>query len=147
MSTPPLTRSIGSAERTMRALLEHVLANKHLSFTQWTALVFTSSGPLSTAEIVQRQLAGHVVSNEPEARQAVEDLIGMSLLTESPGKMLYHTEEGRDLFASLSKSIEQITGTLFGDLPQADLEVTHRTLLEIALRANKILATKSFITN
>jgi len=142
MSTPPLTRSVGSAERAMRALLEHMLASKHLSFAQWTALVFTSFAPLSTAEIVQRQLAGHVVGNEPEARQAVEDLIGLSLLTGDPDKLLRHTEEGRDLFASLSKSVEQITGILFGDLPQADLEATHRTLLEIATRANKILAAK-----
>jgi hypothetical protein len=45
MSNPPLTHSIGSAERAMRALLEHVLASKHLSFTQWTANTFRNYWP------------------------------------------------------------------------------------------------------
>lgn len=58
MPTPPLTRSIGSAERALRALLERELSREHLSFAQWTALVFSSASPLSIAEIAQRQLAG-----------------------------------------------------------------------------------------
>jgi len=142
MTTPPLSRSIGSAERAMSALLKRELASKHLSFVQWTALVFTNSAPILVAEIVQRQLAGHVVANESEARHAVEDLIGLSLLTESTDKLLQHTEEGRGLFTHLSKSVERITNALYGDLPQTDLEATHRTLLEVATRANKMLAAK-----
>ena len=142
MATPPLTRSIGSAERAMRSLLEHELARKQLSFAQWTALVFTSAAPLSAEHIVQRQLAGHVVASEPEARDAIAHLVARGALTGNADGSLQHSEEGRGLFTALSKSVEQITSALYGDLPEVDLEVTHRTLLEVAARANKLLAAK-----
>lgn len=142
MATSPLTRSIGSAERAMRALLERELAREQLSFAQWTALVFTSAAPLSAEQIVQRQLAGHVVASEPEARDAIANLVALGTLTSDADGPLLHSEKGRDLFTALSKSVEQITSTLYGDLPQVDLEATHRTLQEVAARANKLLAAK-----
>jgi hypothetical protein len=139
MSTPPLTRSVGSAERAMRALLERELARENLSFAQWTALVFTSTSALSVAKIAQRQIAGHVVTGESETQTAIELLLGSGVLSGTPDEGLQHTEKGRGLFKSLSESIEQITNSLYGDLPPADLEATHRTLLEVASRANKLL--------
>lgn len=142
MSTPPLTRSIGSAERAMRALLERQLSSVSLSFAHWTALVFTDAAPLSVAQVAQRQLAGHVITSASEAEEIIEDLVGSGLLMAGPDGAFQHTEKGRQVFADLRKSVEDITSSLYGDLPAADLEVTHRTLVEVANRANRLLGAK-----
>ena len=142
MATPPLTRSIGSAERAMRALLERELARERLSFAQWTALVFTSAASLSPQQVGQRQLAGHAVASEAEAQDVIASLVALGALTNNANGSLQHSERGRGLFVSLSNSVERITSALYGDLPQVDLEATHRTLLEVAARANKLLAAK-----
>lgn len=140
MATPPLTRSIGSAERSMRALLERELANEGLSFPQWTVLAFTSATPLSPQQIAQRQLAGHVVASESETQAAVTGLLARDVLSQSAEGALQHSERGHALFLGVSAAVERITSALYGDLPQADLEATHRTLLEVSARANKLLA-------
>ena len=142
MATPPLTRSIGTAERSLRALLERELEHEGLSFPQWTALVFTSAAPLSFKEIAQRQLAGHVVSGEPESQAAVNDLITRAVLSKNAEGALQHSDRGHALFLGISAAVERITNTLYGDLPQADLEAAHRTLIEISARATKLLAAK-----
>ena len=142
MATPPLTRSIGAAERSMRALLERELAHEGLSFPQWTALVFTSAAPLSFQEIAQRQLAGHVVSSESESQAALNDLITRAALSKDAEGSLQHSDRGHALFLGINAAVERITSTLYGDLPQTDLEATHRTLLEVSVRANKLLAAK-----
>lgn len=142
MATPSLTRSIGTAERAMRALLERELARERLSFAQWAALVFSDATPVSAQQIVQRLLTGHVVANESQAQEAITNLVSLGVLTNNADETLQHSRKGRDLFAALSKSIEQITSALYGDLPEPELEATHRTLLEIAARANRLLAAK-----
>lgn len=139
MPTPPLTRSIGTAERALRALLERELSREQVSFAQWTALVFTSAAPLSMAEVAQRQLAGRVVASESESRREVQGLLARGSLTQQAGGALQHSEQGRALFTRLSQAVEQLTGTLFADLPPADLEATHRTLLEVGNRADRML--------
>jgi hypothetical protein len=123
----------------MRALLERELLREHLSFPEWTALVFLNAAPLSVQQIAQRQLAGHVVAGESEAKASVAALISLGALSNTSEGLLRHSKSGRELFERLSKSVEQITSTLYGDLPQADLEATHRTLLEVAARTNKLL--------
>ena len=74
--------------------------------------------------------------------QSARDLIGLKLLGEGPDGSLQHTAEGRRVLAGLSEAVEQITNALFGDLPRADLEATHRTLLDVAARANKMLSAR-----
>lgn len=140
MQTPPLTRSVGTAERAMRALLERQLEKENLSFGGWTALAFTSAGPLSAEQIVQRQIAGHTVSDASDGRRSVDALISAGQLAVDQAGMLAHTEKGAMLFRYLSAEIEGITQTLYGDLPAADLDATHRTLVEIGKRANSLLA-------
>lgn len=142
MTIPPLTRSIGSAERALRALLEHELARERLSFVQWTALVFTSTTPLSAQQIAQRQLAGHVVASEAEAHDAVARLVALGALTSSADGSVHHSERGRELYERLSLAVDRITNTLYGDLSPVDLEATHRTLSEVAARANKLLSAR-----
>lgn len=140
MTTPALTRSIGAAERALRALLERELVNEQLTFAQWTALVFTRSAPLSKQQVVYQQFAGRIVASEPEAGETIADLVAIGALTDTDAGLLQHSAEGRDLFTRVGGAVERITGNLYGDLPPADLEATHRTLLEIVARAEKLLA-------
>ena len=140
MQIPPLTQSVGSAERSMRALLERHLQGAGLSFPAWTILVFTNASPLTVDQIAQRQISGHVVSNINEARLEIDRLIQAGLLKASESGELSHTDKGSALFNELSGKVKDITQSLYGDLPGVDLEATHRTLLEIAKRANGILA-------
>lgn len=138
MQLPPLTRSVGSAERSMRALLEQKLGSANLSFAEWTALAFTGAAPLSSSEVVQRQLAGHVIADAAGGQESIDSLVRAGLLAKSQGEVLAHSEQGKALFARLSGEVEGITRSLYGDLPMEDLEATHRTLMEIAKRAQSL---------
>jgi len=140
MLNPPLTQSIGSAERSMRALLERTLHGAGLSFLAWTALVFTSTSPQTPEQVAQRQIAGHLAASAVATQQAINQLMDARLVAAERDGLLFHTNQGAELFKDLSSAIEENTDALYGDLPIADLAATHRTLLEIAKRANRLLA-------
>ena len=123
----------------MRALLERNLQSAELSFPAWTVLVFTNASPLTVEQIAQRQISGHVVSSINEARLEIDHLIQAGLIEASESGALSHTGKGFALFNELSGKVKDITQSLYGDLPGADLEATHRTLLEIAKRTNNLL--------
>jgi hypothetical protein len=148
-TTPNLTRDIGQAERAMRALLERLLDEAGLSFAEWTVLVFLDgAGPLTTGELVRRQVGGRVAP-EAGARAAVDRLLSRGLLapandTRGAGRLggedgnlkLAPTTAGDAVYLPVRINVERITGELYGDLPQAALEATHRTLAEVYRRAN-----------
>ena len=152
MTTPPLTRDIGQAERAMGALLEPLLVEAGLSFPEWTVLVFLEGiGPLTPDELVRRQVGGRVAL-EAEARAAVDRLLSRGLLAPTdeargsggPGgdedHWLVPTAAGAAAYRPVRRAVDRITDGLYGDLPPADLEATHRTLEEVARRANARLA-------
>lgn len=150
-SPPPLTRFIGQTERCMRALLEPMIAEAGLSFPQWTVLVFLhGAGPLTLDELIRRQLADHVASQQV-ARTALEELLRSRLVApiqvaESPNSDDLHlalTAAGNEVFLPLWRHVCNITEALYGDLPSADLEATRRTLNEITRRATARLAVGS----
>lgn len=143
MQFPPLTRSVGSAERSMRALLEQRLQSANLSFTEWTVLVFTSTTPLSSGEVVQRQIAGHVIADAAGGHESIDSLVRTGLMAKNQSDVLTHTEDGQATFARLNGEVEDIIRNLYGDLPIEDLEATHRTLMEISRRAGNLLSRPS----
>lgn len=148
-TTPNLTRDIGQAERVMRALLERLLDEAGLSFAQWTVLVFLDgAGPLATGELVRRQVDGRVAP-EAGARAAVDGLLSRGLLapaddTRGVGRQgsgdedlkLVPTAAGEAVYLPVRGAVDRIADELYGDLPQAALEATHRTLAEVYRRAN-----------
>jgi hypothetical protein len=127
----------------MRALLEQKLRSASLSFAEWTALAFTGAAPLSSSEVVQRQIAGHVIADAADGQESIDSLIRAGSLAKSQGDVLAHSEKGKAVFTRLSGEVEGITRNLYGDLPIEDLETTHRTLIEIAKRAANLLARPS----
>jgi DNA-binding MarR family transcriptional regulator len=126
----------------MRALLEQKLQSANLSFAEWTVLAF-SAAPLSSSEVIQRQIAGHVVADAAGAQESIDSLVQAGFLATSQGDVLAHSDKGKSVFTHLSGEVEGITRRLYGDLPIADLEATHRTLMEIAKRANNLLARRN----
>jgi hypothetical protein len=107
------------------------------------SLAFTGAAPLSSSEVVQRQIAGHVIADAADGQESIDSLIRAGLLAKGQGDVLAHSENGKAVFARLSGEVEGITRNLYGDLPIEDLETTHRTLIEIAKRAANLLARPS----
>ncbi len=141
MQALPLTQCIGLAERSMRALLECELQAGGLSFADWTVLVFTGAAPCDAAELIRRQLDGHIVPDAADARKTIDRLVGASLIVRQEN-LLVQSAKGTALFSGYSCRASELARVLYGDLPEADLVVTQRTLMEIATRANKLLKTK-----
>src|SRR5919108_660266 len=74
MATITLTRDIGEAERTLRALLERQLAGAGLSFPEWAVLSFLDGAPLDRGKLVRALEAAGLVSREgnPTDTRAVQ---------------------------------------------------------------------------
>ena len=152
-TTAALTRDIGQAERTLRALLERTLNDSGLSFSDWTVLVFLDdAGLLAGSELIQRQVDGRVAP-EAAARTTVDGLRASGLIatadetdgpaarsTEGEDPLLTLTPAGQSVYQPVRQSVLRIMGEIYGDLPAADLEATHRTLAEVARRAHELLA-------
>lgn len=142
-TVPAITRDIGQAERTLRALLDRRLEIAGLAFPEWTILVvLDTAGPLAIDEVVRRQLAGRVVADEEDARAAVLALRSAGLVgpDDEADSRLVITSAGEAVYRPLRETISRLTAELYGDLPEHDMEVTRRTLVEIARRANVQLA-------
>jgi hypothetical protein len=102
--------------------------------------VLTSVAPLTPEQVAQRQIAGHLAASAVDTQHAINQLMDARLVATDRDGLLFHPDQGAELFEGLSGAIEEITCALYGDLPVADLAATHRTLLEIARRANQLLA-------
>jgi hypothetical protein len=153
VTIPNLTRDIGQTERAMGALLEPLLEEAGVSFAEWTVLVFLGgAGPLTTGELVRRQVNGRAAPRAG-ALTAVDGLLSRGLLVPvgedhgagGPGgdgedPRLALTADGEAAYLPVRRAVGRITDELYGDLPPADLEATHRTLAEVARRANARLA-------
>lgn len=140
MQPPPLTQSIGAAERALRALLDSRLGQHGLAFPDWTVCVFLNAERLDPEQIAQRQLAGHIVGSAGESRAALRRLVAAGLVTTGDEGLLELTQAGAVLFSDLGTQVREMTQALFGDLPAPDLEATRRTLHEITHRANTLMA-------
>jgi len=141
--TPPLTRYLGTAERTLRVLLEQLIDEAGLSFPEWTTLVvLDTAGPLGRDDLVRRQVAGRV-AGEALAAASIDDLVSSGLIApvgdDDPNLAL--TAAGEVVFRPLRQTVTRITDDLYGDLPPTDLAATQRTLEEITRRATARLAT------
>jgi hypothetical protein len=135
---PPISRDIGQAERTLRALLQTQLDEAGLSFPEWTTFVTLDvAGPLTRAEVVERQVVGQVAPAD-EAEAAIDSLVSAGLLDGEP--RLAPTGAGDALYQPIRQRVNGISQRIYNDLPVDDLEATRRTLAEIVRRAHDILA-------
>ncbi|KYB44935.1 hypothetical protein AB664_16475 [Brucella anthropi] len=78
-NSPPITRFIGEAERTLQALLQRQLEKAGMSFPEWVALTILSGGQLTAEGLVQTIADARVVVPGREMT-VVDDLIGKELV-------------------------------------------------------------------
>jgi DNA-binding MarR family transcriptional regulator len=138
---PPLTQFIGRTERTLRPLMDRVLARTGGTFPQWVALNFTAvngdsidRGPLIAGITTALQI------DEPAAEATIAELGHEGLLETAPGSPVALSDAGRQRYAAIRAAIDQTTAPLFADIPEADLATTQRVLTTIAERADTQLA-------
>lgn len=135
-NSPPLTRYIGEAERTLQALLQRQLEKADLSFPQWVALTILSGAPLTTEGLVQAIAASRVVPPGSEM-SVVDDLVAEDFVESGPN--LSMTRKGLDVFHPLRDSVRGITSSLLADVSGDDLIVTRRVLETLTSRAAELL--------
>lgn len=135
-NSPPITRFIGEAERTLQALLQRQLQKAGMSFPEWVALTILSGGQL-TAEGLAQAIADARVVVPGREMTVVDDLIGKELVAR--GQNLSMTQRGLDVFQSLRDSVRGVTSRLVADVPSDDLAVTRRVLETLTSRAVELL--------
>lgn len=135
-NSPPITRFIGEAERTLQALLQRQLQKAGMSFPEWVALTILSGGQL-TAEGLAQAIADARVVVPGREMTVVDDLIGKELVAR--GQNLSMTQRGLDVFQPLRDSVRGVTSRLVADVPSDDLAVTRRVLETLTSRAVELL--------
>lgn len=129
---------LGETEKALNAILIRALDTAGLTEHQWIALQLTvaAGGGLADEQLVGR-LAGALKRGTPDAEARVHELVAAGLL--APGDddaQVALTEAGRETHGGIRRAVAEITERLWGDLPQADLDTTGRTLATILERAN-----------
>jgi DNA-binding MarR family transcriptional regulator len=131
---------LGETEKALNAILIRELTASDLTEHQWIAMQLTTAGGGTVAhEQLVGRLAGALKRGTSDAETRVDELVTAGLLTyvDDHGDGLVRvTETGRQVHGRIRATVADITGRLWGDLPQDDLDVTGRTLATILERAN-----------
>lgn len=136
ITSPPITRFIGEAERTLQALLQHQLQKAGLSFPQWVALTILSGAPLTKDGLAQAIAGARVVLPGSEM-SVVDDLVAKGLV--EPGPSFSMTQKGLDVFQPLRERVHSITSNLLAGVSSDDLTASRRVLETLTSRAAKLL--------
>jgi DNA-binding MarR family transcriptional regulator len=152
-ASPPVppalnARVIGAAQRSTNALLQRLLDDADLPFAEWTIL-FTLAGtgppgrPMARGALVRQQADGLKVP-ESTVEATLDGMLASGLLTaastDADDAVLAPTAAGMAVYQPIRDVVDQISQTIYGDLPPDDLEVTRRTLEEVTRRADALLA-------
>jgi DNA-binding MarR family transcriptional regulator len=138
---PPLTQFIGRTERTLRALMDRVLADTGGTFPQYIALNFipADGGRIDRSELLNR-LAGALKVDDAAAGAVLTELADEGLLEAESDSVVALTEAGRERYARIRAAVDRITAPLFADIPADDEATTRRVLTTISGRADAQLA-------
>ncbi len=146
---PTLTgQDIGEAEGALTALLEEVLAETGTTRNEYITLrVLAARGPFTPPAVLHEFLA--------QQRQLALDPAGVEeLLATLEGKALVSgtsldgpgpaqlTEKGTAFDAQLAEAVAPLTKQVFADFDPDDLATTHRVLVRLIERANRLRGTK-----
>lgn len=131
---PPLTRSIGTAERHLQALLRSRLAGAGLAFPDWVVLTHLHTGQgVPEVSLTAALTAGKVVEAAAVGAR-VQGLAGRRLIARGEAGWRL-TEAGRATFLPLRAAVAGLTEELESGIPEADIATTHRVLTLLAERA------------
>ncbi|MFN7023433.1 MAG: hypothetical protein ACK4QP_02720 [Pseudorhizobium sp.] len=140
MITPPITRFIGEAERTLQTLLLRQLQRAELTFAEWVALtILSGAGPVTVSKLTESIADAKVVASGSE-RDVVTGLVQRGLV--GGEDKLNITEQGLEMFQPLRNKVREITASLILDLPDDDLATARRVLQTLTDRANQLLVSE-----
>ena len=131
---------LGETEKALNAILIRELSASGLTEHQWIAMQLTlaGGGTVAHGQLVDR-LAGALKRGTTQAEERVDELVAAGVLAcvDDEGDGLVRvTDAGRQIHGRIRGAVAEITGRLWGDLPNADLATTGRTLATILARAN-----------
>jgi hypothetical protein len=139
--TPPLTQFIGRTERTLRALMDLVLAETGGTFHQWVAL---NLAPLNGDSIDRTQLVAGLANalqiDDAVAEATIAEMADDGLLRTASASAVALSDGGRERYTRIRTAVDQITAPLYGDLPPHDVAAARRVLTTISDRADTMLA-------
>jgi DNA-binding MarR family transcriptional regulator len=135
MST--LTRTIGTTERTLQALLHNRLSAHGLSFPEWVILTQTV-GDL-TREAMLTALRKGRVAEQQSAEIVLAAAESRGLVTEHSGVMRL-TPAGGELFAAAKAAVGAATAQLFEGIGETEIALVREVLEQLTHRAESILS-------
>ena|SRR5438067_9274303 len=139
--TPPLTQFIGRTERTLRVLMDRVLAGTGGTFPQWVALNLTvANGDSIHRRQLSARLANALQVQDTAAEATITELVDEGLLRPVSGSVVALSSAGRERYSSIDAAIDETTGPLFAEIPADDMAAARRVLTTITERANTELA-------
>lgn len=146
MSAAPLLNSqiLGQAHYAARALLERELARTGNTFVHSLALnALASRGGTAARRAIAERMAFTVKIGEGEALKALAELAGSGLVETAASAeedRIQLTEAGRALQSRLAAFAAEVAPRVYGTVPEEDLAVAARVLLQITERANAVFA-------
>jgi hypothetical protein len=152
MSSAPLLNSqiLGQAHYAARALLERELARTGTPFLHSIALnALAAQGGTAARRAIVERMAFTVKIDEGEALKTLAALAGSGLVetvasapAASPAEAdrIQLTEDGRALQSRLAAFAAEVAPRVYGTVPEEDLVVAARVLLQITDRANALYA-------
>lgn len=142
-TTAPIVdpRVIALAHYASRAVLEHVLAARGLTFQQSVTLrlAAVADGPVERAHLVDG-VASALKIDPADAEGTVGELITAGLLTPHGASGARVTDAGRELYAGVTAETAPVTARIYADISEQDRAVTGRVLTLITERADAELA-------
>jgi DNA-binding MarR family transcriptional regulator len=144
-TTPPFTQLVGQTEKTLNAILDRLLDGA-ISEAQWVALVLIAgSGGTADRDEFTSRVAHALKADRQTAVHQIGQLAAKGLVLTAPeaGSDVTLTEAGQQLVGRIRKQTADVTGRLWGDLPQQDLDVVGRVLSTVLERAEADLASRS----
>ena len=138
---PPLTQFIGRTERTLRALMDQVLAGTGGTFPQWVALNFTAGNgdSIDRSQLIAR-LADALKIDDAAAQATIAEMADERLLRTASASLVALSDAGRERYVRIRAAIDQTTAPLFAGIPADDEATTRRVLITISERADTQLA-------
>lgn len=129
MSTPFGAQLIGETEKALGALLRRLLEGTGLTEPLWVTLRLAD---VLDGTVTADGLAAAVADRAQftDATELVVELHSRGLL--DGGEL---TTSGRDLLASVQRSVRAETAPIWDDLPSADVDAATRVLNEVVARA------------
>jgi hypothetical protein len=132
---------LGQTEKALNAILDRQLAGTGLTEHQWITLTLTiiGGGTVDRDELVGR-VAGGLKVSEAEAQARIAELAAAELLEATDASPVQVTDAGQRLHGEIRVGVNEITQSMWGDLPAEDLDTAGRVLSTVLARANAELA-------